>query len=123
MSAGAEGNETPDADHSTATITFPSNTVGSTAPPRRHHSHHVLLDPEEDRWRWRRRIRQKPRKLLPYRIAVAIAVLLLICLGIISGLFAGWGGMPLVLRGLSMWLSEFEWGCWLMQRLKRMLRR
>ena len=123
MSAGAEGNETPDGDHSTVTITFPSNTEGSTAPRRRHHSHHVLLDPEEDRWRWRRRIRQNPRKLLLYRIGVAIAGSLLICLGFISGPIPGPGGIPLVLLGLAIWSSEFEWAYRLMQWFKGLLHR
>ncbi len=123
MSAGAEGNETPDADHLTTTITFPSNTVGSTAPQRRHHSHHVLIDADEDRWRWRRRIRQNPRKLVLYRIGVAIAGLLLICLGFISGPIPGPGGIPLVLLGLAIWSSEFEWAYRLMQWFKVLLHR
>jgi uncharacterized protein (TIGR02611 family) len=118
MSAGAEGNETPDADHSTATITFSSTAAGSSAHQHRHHSHHVLIEPEEDRWRWRRRIRQNPRKLVLYRIGVAIAGLLLICLGFVSGPIPGPGGIPLVLLGLAIWSSEFEWAHRLMQWFK-----
>ena len=123
MSAGAESSETPDTDHSTATITFPSAAAGSSARQRRHHSHHVLIEPEEDRWRWRRRIRENPRKLRLYRIGVAIAGLLLICLGFISGPIPGPGGIPLVLLGLAIWSSEFEWAYRLMQWFKVLLRR
>ncbi len=123
MSAGAESNDTPDGDHSTATIAFPANTAGSTAAQRRHHSHHVLIDADEDRWRWRRRIRQNPRKLALYRIAVAIAGLLLVCLGFVSGPIPGPGGIPLVLLGLAIWSSEFEWALRLMQWFKVLLRR
>jgi uncharacterized protein (TIGR02611 family) len=122
MSAGAEGNETPDAEHTTTTIvSFPPAAGGSSV--RRHHSHHVLLDPDEDRWRWRRRIRQNPRRLALYRIGVAIAGLLLICLGFISGPIPGPGGIPLVLLGLAIWSSEFEWAYRLMQWFKVLLHR
>jgi uncharacterized protein (TIGR02611 family) len=119
MSAGAEGNETPDADHTTATIvSFPPAAGGSSA---RQHHHHVLLDPDEDRWRWRRRIRQNPRRLAVYRVGVAIAGLLLICLGFVSGPLPGPGGIPLVLLGLAIWSSEFEWAYRLMQWFKMQL--
>ena len=121
MSAGAEGNETPDADHTTATIvSFPPTAGGSSV---RSHHHHVLLDADEDRWQWRRRIRQNPRRLAVYRVAVAIAGLLLICLGFISGPIPGPGGIPLVLLGLAIWSSEFEWAYRLMQWFKHLLHR
>lgn len=80
--------------------------------------HHVLIEPDEDRWAWRRRIRQNPTKLRVYRIGVAIAGLLLICLGIITGPLPGPGGIPLVLLGLATWSSEFEWAYRLRLRFK-----
>ena len=82
------------------------------------HHHHVLIEPEEDRWRWRRRIRQNPRKLAFYRFGVAVAGLLLVCLGFVSGPIPGPGGIPLVLLGLAIWSSEFEWALRLMQWFK-----
>ena len=36
------------------------------------HDHHLLIDAHEDRWAWRRKIRQSPRKLFFYRICVAL---------------------------------------------------
>lgn len=80
--------------------------------------HHVLIEPDEDRWAWRRRIRQNPAQLRLYRIGVAIAGLLLICLGILTGPLPGPGGIPLVLLGLATWSSEFEWAYRLRLRLK-----
>jgi uncharacterized protein (TIGR02611 family) len=118
MSPGAEGGKAPEADRGTVTIDHDE-------PRHRHtgHEHHVLLEPEEDRWRWRRRIRQNPRKLAVYRVAVAIAGLLLVCLGFVSGPIPGPGGIPLVLLGLAIWSSEFEWANHLMGRFKHQLRR
>jgi uncharacterized protein (TIGR02611 family) len=83
----------------------------------------VLIEPDEDRWRWRRRIRQNPRKLAVYRVVVAIAGLLLVCLGFVSGPIPGPGGIPLILLGLAIWSSEFEWAYRLMQRFKLQLHR
>jgi uncharacterized protein (TIGR02611 family) len=122
MSPGAEGNTAPEAEHRTATIE-PDGRAESNASEHHEHDHHVLLDADEDRWRWRRRIRQNPRKLVLNRIAVAIAGLLLICLGFISGPLPGPGGIPLVLLGLAIWSSEFEWANHLMGWFKLQLKR
>jgi uncharacterized protein (TIGR02611 family) len=121
MSAGAEGGDVPDADHGTATLT-PGRTPshGSTAQV---HDHHLLLDPHEDRWAWRRRIRQNPRRLAVYRFGVGVAGLFLICLGFVSGPLPGPGGIPLVLLGLAIWSSEFEWANRLMAWFKLQLKR
>lgn len=86
-----------------------------------HHDHHVLIDAEEDRWRWRRRIRENPRKLFFYRLGVAVAGLLLIVLGFVTGPLPGPGGIPLVLLGLAVWASEFEWAHKVMLRFKALL--
>lgn len=82
------------------------------------HHHHVLIEAEEDRWAWRRRIRRNPHQLRIYRVAVGLAGLLLICLGVVSGPLPGPGGIPLVLLGLAVWSSEFEWAYRLRQRVK-----
>jgi uncharacterized protein (TIGR02611 family) len=87
------------------------------------HHHHILLEPPEDRWRWRRKIRENPHQLFVYRLLVAIGGLLLVCLGFVSGPLPGPGGIPLVLLGLAVWSSEFEWANRLMGRFKHGLRR
>jgi uncharacterized protein (TIGR02611 family) len=130
MSPGAEGNTAPEAEHATATMEPAASGKPDGRPqtpdsqaPEPEHDHHVLLDADEDRWRWRRRIRQNPRKLWLYRIAVAIAGLLMICLGFVSGPLPGPGGIPLVLLGLAIWSSEFEWANHLMVWFKLQLKR
>jgi uncharacterized protein (TIGR02611 family) len=88
-----------------------------------HHHHHVLIEPEEDRWLWRRKIRENPRQLAVYRSFVGVLGLLLICLGFVSGPLPGPGGIPLILAGLAIWSSEFEWAHQLMQWFKAQLHR
>jgi uncharacterized protein (TIGR02611 family) len=88
-----------------------------------HHHHHVLIEANEDRWRWRRKIRDNPHQLRIYRSLVAVAGLLLVCLGFISGPIPGPGGIPLVLLGLAIWSSEFEWAHQLMLWFKAQLHR
>ena len=122
MSPGAEGGKAPEAERATATID-PSESPSASPGPEHEHDHHVLLEPEEDRWRWRRRLRQNPRQLAVYRVGVAIAGLLLVCLGCISGPIPGPGGIPLVLLGLAIWSSEFEWANRLMGVFKVQLHR
>ena len=86
--------------------------------------HHVLIgSDEEDRWAWRHRIRQNPHQLRIYRFGVALAGLLLICLGIITGPLPGPGGIPLVLLGLATWSSEFEWAYRLRLRVKAQIKK
>lgn len=118
MSAGADGG-TPELDHGTATIA----PAGPPAEIEDDQDHHVLLEPEEDRWRWRRKIRQNPRQLAVYRFGVAVAGLFFICLGFVSGPIPGPGGIPLVLLGLAIWSSEFEWANRLMGWFKIQLKR
>jgi uncharacterized protein (TIGR02611 family) len=118
MSPGADGGA-PEPDHGTATMDpdLPASTTEDDE------DHHVLLEPEEDRWRWRRKIRQNPRQLAVYRFGVALAGLFFIALGCISGPIPGPGGIPLVLLGLAIWSSEFEWANRLMGWFKIQLKR
>lgn len=81
------------------------------------------MDRPEDRWEWRRRIRADPRRLRMYRVAVAVAGALLIILGGLTGPVPGPGGIPLVLLGIAVWASEFEWAHRLMQWLRGWLQR
>ncbi|WP_157683812.1 PGPGW domain-containing protein [Microlunatus soli] len=91
----------------------------------RHRHHHgdvpVLLDKTDDRWEWRRKIRADPHKARIYRVVIAIAGTLLIALGAVTGPLPGPGGIPLVLLGLAVWASEFEWAQRLMQWFKKQL--
>ena len=113
MSAGVEDSNKLDVDGSSAVLR-------SEHQPR---EHHVLIDYDKDRWRWRRKIRQNPHQLPFYRVAVAIAGLFFIALGFVSGPLPGPGGIPLVLLGLAIWASEFIWAQRLMLIFKAQLRR
>ena len=116
MSAGVDDPATP-------------GTASEGAEAGHHHlrdliqEHHVLIEPEEDRWRWRARIRRNPHQLRVYRVAVAIAGLFFIVAGLVTGPLPGPGGIPLVLLGLAIWASEFEWAHKLMLWFKLQLHR
>jgi uncharacterized protein (TIGR02611 family) len=127
MSSGVDDNNTLDAEIPTATLPPGTQTAHSARGSHPHqppeHHHHVLIEPEEDRWAWRRKIRENKHKLRVYRTAVALLGLILIALGFISGPLPGPGGIPLVLLGLAVWSSEFEWAHQLMQSFKAQLHR
>lgn len=94
------------------------------AHPHRHHIPHPhLIEAGEDRWKWRGKIRQDPRKLFFYRIGVGIAGLLMMIAAIILGPLPGPGGIPLFLLGLAVWSSEFAWANRLMGWFKRQFHR
>ncbi len=82
------------------------------------HDHNILIDAEDDRWEWRRKIRADPRKLVFYRFVIGLAGLLLVVLGLVSGPLPGPGGIPLMLLGLAIWSSEFDWAQRVMERCK-----
>ncbi len=109
MSSGVEGTRGLDATEPTPHRRTDQRTDPRSAEIPHDHHHHVLIEPEEDRWRWRRRIRQNPRQLAVYRFGVGVAGLFFICLGLVTGPLPGPGGIPLVLLGLAVWSSEFEW--------------
>ena len=126
MSPGGEGNPSRDAE--LHTVTLPQAKDAAQVADQRHHEqehhhHHILIEPEEDRWRWRRKIRQDKRKLAVYRAAVALLGLILVTLGFVSGPIPGPGGIPLILLGLAVWSSEFEWAHQVMQWFKAELHR
>ena len=81
----------------------------------------ILLDGTDDRWAWRRKIRADPRKARIYRVLIAVLGVLLVLLGAATGPLPGPGGIPLVLLGIAVWASEFEWAQRLMQWFKRKL--
>lgn len=80
--------------------------------------HNITLDAADDRWEWRRRIRENPRKLLFYRIGVGVLGGLLIIAAPLTGWLPGPGGIPLFIAGLAVLASEFEWAQRLLYRVK-----
>ena len=128
MSPGVDDKDSADAELPTVTlprageVAHRSDGANQHDPEHEHH-HHILIEPEEDRWRWRRKIRENKRQLMVYRMAVGILGLILVALGLISGPIPGPGGIPLVLLGLAVWSSEFEWAHQLMMWFKKELHR
>jgi uncharacterized protein (TIGR02611 family) len=128
MSAGVEGSKRLETRPRSRPTSPPSPSVDPPAPkpvaePSEPHDHHLLIDAHEDRWRWRRKIRENPRKLFFYRICVALLGVLLVMLGALTGPLPGPGGIPLVLLGIAVWSSEFEWAQRLMYWFKAQLKR
>lgn len=125
----SDGADSPEEATSTGTGATETSSPATSSPDSRHHphlphpDHPVLLDTADDRWAWRRKIRADPHKAKMYRVAVAIAGTLLIVLGAVTGPLPGPGGIPLVLLGLAVWASEFEWAQRLMQWFKAQLHR
>jgi hypothetical protein len=78
----------------------------------------IMLDGEDDRWEWRRRIRADPRKHLIYRIGVGVVGGLLIVAAPLTGWLPGPGGIPLFIAGLAVLASEFEWAQRLLLKVK-----
>jgi uncharacterized protein (TIGR02611 family) len=128
MSSGVDDNESRDAEVPTVTLSRAGKTAHNPARhapehSQEHHHHHILIEPEEDRWQWRRKIRENKRRLAVYRIAVGALGPILVAVGIVSGPLPGPGGIPLVLLGLAVWSSEFEWAHQLMTSFKQQLHR
>ena len=124
MSSSVDDRGSRDAEVPTVTLPHASGTPDKADDhSHEHHHHHILIEPEEDRWRWRRKIREDKRKLAVYRVAVGLLGLFLIALGFVSGPIPGPGGIPLVLLGLAIWSSEFEWAHQLMMWFKKELHR
>jgi uncharacterized protein (TIGR02611 family) len=123
MSPGAEEDSHQATDPADGSRSGPVLADSPSHAQAHHHHHHLLLEAPEDRWRWRRRIRENRRQLVVYRLFVGIGGLLLVCLGFVSGPLPGPGGIPLVLLGLAVWASEFEWAYRLMEWFKHGLRR
>ena len=84
--------------------------------------HHVLLDAEDDDWRWRRRIRADPRLRGPYRVAVFLVGLVVTVGGLLLVPLPG-PGWVIVFIGVAIWASEFERAQRLLEWGKRVLER
>ncbi len=124
MSSGVDDHGSRDAEVPMATLPQATGSPPQAGDhPHEHHHHHILIEPEEDRWRWRRKIREDKRKLAVYRVAVGLLGLILVALGFVSGPIPGPGGIPLILLGLAVWSSEFEWAHQVMMWFKKELHR
>jgi uncharacterized protein (TIGR02611 family) len=75
----------------------------------------------DDDWEWRRRIRSNPQSHLIYRIVVGVVGAAIFVVGLILVPFPGPGWL-VVLLGLAVLASEFEWAHGLLQRSQRTLR-
>ena len=78
----------------------------------------IVLDADDDRWEWRRKIRADPKKHLIYRIGVGIIGGIFIIAAPLTGWLPGPGGIPLFILGLAILASEFEWAQRLLYRVK-----
>jgi hypothetical protein len=94
-----------------APVATAAHSAGGSAGWRTHAADH-------DRWAWRRRVRSDPHRHRIYKIGVGITGSLLILLGLATGWLPGPGGIPLVLLGLAVLASEFEWAHRLLQRAR-----
>lgn len=83
--------------------------------------HNVTLDAADDDWGWRRKIRSNPHAHLIYRVIVGILGLVVVVVGLIMVPFPGPGWL-VVLLGLGLWASEFEWAQHLLQLARRTLK-
>jgi uncharacterized protein (TIGR02611 family) len=77
----------------------------------------ITLDAADDDWEWRRRIRSNPRSHLIYRIIVGFVGVVVVVIGLILVPLPGQGWLVVIL-GLAILASEFEWA----QRLLQIVR-
>ncbi|MGY1781783.1 PGPGW domain-containing protein [Geodermatophilus sp. SYSU D01036] len=99
----------------TRTTTFSGNTVADRSPGG--HGATVCPDCTDGLGRprevppgsWRDRIRQNPPLHLAYRVAVFVAGLLFVLLGLALTVLPGPLTIPPILVGLWVWSTEFDW--------------
>jgi len=83
--------------------------------------HNVTLDASDDDWEWRRKIRANPHSHLIYRIIVGVVGAAIFVIGLIMVPFPGPGWL-VVLLGLAVLASEFEWAQQLLHTARRSLK-
>jgi len=81
----------------------------------------ITMDAADDDWQWRRKIRSNPQAHLIYRIVVGVIGTAIFAIGLIMVPFPGPGWL-VVLLGLAVLASEFEWAHGLLQRSKSTLK-
>lgn len=72
-----------------------------------HPDHHLLREPDDDDWRWRRRIRASPRWRPVYQGGVFVVGLVLVLGGLALVPLPGPGWL-IVILGIAVWASEFD---------------
>jgi len=82
----------------------------------------VVLDAQDDDWAWRRRLRAHPLSGRIYRVTVAVLGAVVVAVGLVAVPAPGPGWL-IVLSGLSIWASEFEWAQRLLHWARRLLSR
>jgi len=96
---------------------------GEPTPARREGTDdNVTLGAADDDWGWRRRVRANPTTHRLYRVAVGVAGLVIVVAGLVAVPAPGPGWL-IVLVGVSVWASEFEWAQRLLRWAKGVLSR
>jgi uncharacterized protein (TIGR02611 family) len=72
-------------------------------------------------WKWRRRVRANPHTHRIYRVVVAITGLAIVAFGLLLVPFPGPGWLVVIL-GVGVWSSEFEWAQRLLLAAKHTLK-
>ncbi|HEX2704434.1 MAG TPA: TIGR02611 family protein [Candidatus Lustribacter sp.] len=85
----------------------PAPDTGGGAEPIDYSDRNLTLDAAEDRWAWRARLRANPHSLRIYRGAVFAVGLVVVVVGLIAVPAPGPGWL-IVLGGVAVWASEFE---------------
>jgi len=93
----------------------------SKKPDQRDDDHNVTLDATDDDWEWRRKIRTNPHSHLVYRLVVGVVGTAVFVIGLIMVPFPGPGWL-VVLLGLAVLASEFEWAQRLLHSARRTLK-
>jgi uncharacterized protein (TIGR02611 family) len=83
--------------------------------------HNITLDADDDGWEWRRRIRSNPRTHLIYRSVVGVVGVVIVVIGLILVPLPGQGWLVVIL-GLAILASEFEWAQRLLHLVKSTLK-
>jgi uncharacterized protein (TIGR02611 family) len=80
----------------------------------------VVMNADGKDWKWRRKIRANAHSHRIYRLVVAIAGLAIVVFGLLLVPFPGPGWLVVIL-GVGVWSSEFEWAQRLLHAAKRTL--
>lgn len=83
----------------------------------RYDDDNILVDADEDRFEWRRKIKANPTTRVAYRVAVGVIGLAIVVVGVIALPLPGPGWL-IIFIGLGVWASEFEWAAKLLRWVK-----
>ncbi|WP_446663847.1 TIGR02611 family protein [Flexivirga sp. B27] len=83
----------------------------------RYDDDNILIDADEDRFAWRRKIKSNPTTRVAYRVGVGVIGLAIVIVGIIALPLPGPGWL-IIFVGIGVWASEFEWAAKLLDWVK-----